>query len=253
MTHGEQIIEFSEREWTRKSQFNGIWSKELDEVFSDVAAYYDRANRFATLGLWDWLHNGFISTIELQGGQAMLDVCAGTNTIGISCMGRQPDLKVFAIDRSVAMQEMGRKSAAAQGFHVASTIGDVHHLPYPDNHFDLVTLRFASRHLKVVEVFREIKRVLKPGGTFYHCDMLRPANRIVENLYYAYLYFCLNTTALFFKSGSSALACRKYFVDAIQLFYSVDELSRLLQQLGFHNVEGKNILAGTVGYHKAVK
>ena len=37
------------------------------------------------------------------------------------------------------------------------------------------------------QVFGEILRVLKPSGRFYHCDMLRPANPLVETLYYSYL------------------------------------------------------------------
>jgi SAM-dependent methyltransferase len=58
-----------------------------------------------------------------------------------------------------------------------------HVLPFPDNHFDVVTLQYASRHLRVDRVFGEILRVLKPGGRFHHCDMLRPGNPLMERLY----------------------------------------------------------------------
>ena len=253
MANGVRTIHFSEREDVREDRFNQVWAKELDHVFADVAKYYDKANYVASLGLWGWFRDSFLSTMELQSNQKALDVCAGTNAIGIAMLQKQPDLQVNAIDRSKAMQEVGAKLAEEKGFHIESTIGDVHHLPFPDNHFDVVTLQFASRHLRVVEVFEEIKRVLKPGGHFYHSDMLRPGNRLIEKIHYSYLRLCLTITARIFSSGPAALNCRKYFVNALSMFYSVDELSDLLRQLDFHDVTSKTLMGGLLGFHKAVK
>ncbi|MCX7170914.1 MAG: class I SAM-dependent methyltransferase, partial [Proteobacteria bacterium] len=129
----------------------------------------------------------------------------------------------------------------------------VHSLPFPDNHFDVVTIQYASRHLRIREVFAEIHRVLKPGGRFHHCDMLRPANPIVKKLYYIYLRFCLSFTAMIFQSGPIANNCKKYFIDALDMFYSVEELSQVLQELKFRDVSAKTIMAGMIGFHRAVK
>ena len=151
------------------------------------------------------------------------------------------------------MQEVGRRRAQRLGLNIKSHICDVHRLPFPDNHFDVVTLQWATRHLRVIDVVSEIKRVLKPGGYFYHCDMLRPANKLVENIYCLYLTACVSTIARAFGSNEAAKKCRRYFVDAIRLFYSVEELSRLLTELGYPDVHGRSVLAGTVGFHKARK
>ena len=96
-----------------------------------------------------------------------------------------------------------------------------------------------------------IHRVLKPGGYFYHCDMLRPANPIIEQFYYLYLRASVGFTAWLFDSNRASLNCKTYFIDALKVFYSVDELSELLTQTGFTDVEGKGMLGGTVGFHKA--
>ena len=253
MANGVSTLRFSEREDIRENTFEHVWTEELDIVFADVASYYDNANLVASLGLWGLFRDSFVSTIELRGGQKALDVCAGTNAIGIALLKKQPDIKVYAIDRSVAMQEVGRERAEKQGLHIDSTIGDVHRLPFPDNHFDLVTLQFASRHLRITTVFHEIQRVLKPGGNFYHCDMLRPGNKIVQKMHYTYLKFCLTMTARIFSSGPAALGCRKYFIDALHMFYSADELSELLEHMGFVNVSSKSLLGGLLGFHKAAK
>jgi len=241
------------REIAREERFNVVWTQELNDVFADVAPYYDRANDIASLGLWGWFLRSFMDTVDIRPGERMLDVCAGTNAIGIALLKREPTLEVHAIDRSAAMQEVGRRRAEALGLRIRSVIHDVHSLPYPDNSFDLVTLQFASRHLRIRRVAEEIRRVLKPGGRFYHSDMLRPGNRAVEKLYYAYLRFCLWFTGFVFRSGPAALNCKEYFIQALQMFYSAQELSDLLEDAGFHNVTSKTVFAGMLGFHRAVK
>lgn len=253
MANGVELTTYVEKENNREDQFKQIWSEELNDVFADVAKYYDRANWVASFGLWGWLHRSFISMIELAPGTKALDVCAGTNAIGIAMLKKEPGITVQAIDRSQAMQDVGRQRAQKQGFHIESSIGDVHELPFPDNHFDVVTLQYASRHLRIVEVFKEIHRVLKPGGHFYHSDMLRPESRIVEFLYYSYLRFCLAVTGWLFRSSPAALACKKYFINALSMFYSSGEMSDLLRQLGFTNIKNKNMLLGMIGFHRGVK
>jgi demethylmenaquinone methyltransferase / 2-methoxy-6-polyprenyl-1,4-benzoquinol methylase len=244
---------YAERETKRSRAFEKIWGEVINDVFADVAKYYDRANVFATLGLIDPLRRCFIDTMALRPHEKVLDVCAGTNVIGIDLLRREPTLEVHAMDRSAAMQEVGGARAQALGLKVHSHIGDVHRLPFPDGHFDVVTLQWATRHLRAARVVAEIHRVLKPGGRFYHCDMLRPANRLIEEAYCLYLTACVGLVSWAFRSAPAALSCRRYFVDAIRLFYSTEEFSELLRQHGFTGVVGRSVLFGTVAYHSAIK
>jgi len=252
MSHTENVDNFCARESVREQAFANIWSNEINNVFADVAGYYDRVNRVASLGLIDWLRDSFISTIEVKPRQRVLDVCAGTNAVGIALLRKQPNLKMHAVDRSKEMQQVGQRQANAEGFHIESTISDVHTLPFPDNHFDVVTIQFASRHIKLITVVKEIKRVLKPGGHFYHSDLLRPGNPVVEKAYFAYLTACVSLVAWLFNSNRHALGCKEYFVDALRLFYSSEELTKLLSNQGFTAVSSKSLLGGAVGSHKAV-
>ncbi len=246
-------LEFENREQTRRQEFSPIWQDTLDAVFEDVAPYYDVASDVASLGLCSLWRRNFTTSVEVGAGDKVLDVCAGTNGVGIALLKRQPDLHVSAIDRSAAMQEEGQRRAQARGFKIESYIDDVHTLPFPDDSFDVVTLQFASRHLRVVDVFSEIRRVLRPGGSFYHCDMLRPENPVVASLYNGYLKACVSGTALAFGSGKAAWSCRRYFVRAIELFYSSAELTELLNRIGYTKVTSHNAPGGVIASHRAVK
>jgi len=231
------------RELARELRFSHFWNSQLDLVFADVAS----------LGLWNWFLRQHLDLVETQPGQRALDVCAGTNAVGIALLKKEPSLKVHAMDRSTAMQEVGRRRAKALGFRISSTIGDVHKLPFPDNHFDIVTLQWASRHLRIEEVLKEVRRVLKPGGHFHHCDMLRPNNPRVAKIYFGYLRFCLNLTAKVFRSKAPTLGCRDYFLDALEMFYSAGEFSQLCERNHFIQVKHKSLLGGMVGVHCAAK
>ena len=246
-------LDFSSREQKRTYEFSVIWNDGLDSVFTVIAPYYDFASNLASLGLFNLWRRRFVSFIEVAPGDSVLDVCAGTNGVGIGLLQQQPDLQVFALDRNAAMQAVGGAIARSSGFHIKSIINDAHKLPFPDNCFDVVTLQWASRHLQVVDVFSEIRRVLKPGGRFYHCDMLRPDSKPQEMLYSAYLKACVSITALIFRFGADAWHYRDYFVRAIQMFYSAEELTDLLRNIGFSEVSDRRAPGGIIACHMAVK
>lgn len=253
MHEGVPPLDFPNREWVREDAFSPVWKEKLDAVFTDVAPYYDVASNWASLGLCKRWRRRFVAAIALNPGDKVLDVCAGTNGVGIELLRRQPDIAVVAMDRSAAMQEVGRRKAREAGLVIESVIGDVHELPFPDESFDVVTLQWASRHLKIMDVATEIRRVLKPGGRFHHCDMLRPQNKLVGALYGAYLKACVSMTALAFGSGPEAWSCRDYFVRSIEMFYSAEEFSQMLERAGFTDIVSHVAAGGVVASHKAVK
>jgi ubiquinone/menaquinone biosynthesis C-methylase UbiE len=57
------------------------------------------------------------------------------------------------------------KLLGAHGAKITRTPGDFHKLDFPNNHFDFVVCSAVLHHaVNVVQVLREAKRVLKPGG-----------------------------------------------------------------------------------------
>ena len=194
------LASFDQREAHRRSLFSHTWRELIPKVFEDVPKYYRLGNIVASWGLWELWVWQFVRTIRLEPGYKVLDVCAGTNDIGIRLLRKQPDISVTAIDRSKEMQDEGQHRAGHYGVHIDSVIHDVHELPFPDGSFDVVTLQAASRHLQLDKVLPEILRVLQPGGIFYHCDMLKPSTRIVEWIYLRFLRLSVAWTGLDFRS-----------------------------------------------------
>jgi len=156
------------------------------------------------------------------------------------------------VDASEHMTAEGQRRAGERNLTIHARVCDAHELPFDDGSFDAVTLQFASRHLEIIKTFREIHRVLKPGGIFCHNDMLRPASRAVEVPYMIYLRFSVWFTARLFGSSTESLKCVGYFADAIRHFYRPRELAALLEGIGFENVENRDFLAGVIGIYSAI-
>jgi demethylmenaquinone methyltransferase/2-methoxy-6-polyprenyl-1,4-benzoquinol methylase len=243
------------REELRKQLFGGYWKHRIPEVFCDVWAYYDKGNRLASLGLCNWWSEQFVGAMRIPHGARVLDVASGTNDIPMRLLARDPTLRIDAVDRSAEMMAEGARRAAKAGYTVgdgcmlAHHISDVHKLPFDDATFDAVTLQFATRHLRVGEVFNEIHRVLKPGGVFYHNDMLRPQLKPIEECYLLFLRASVWLTAQVYGSSQASRLCIGYFADAIRHFYTPEEMTQLMHAIGFREIRHREFLTGALAFH----
>lgn len=243
-----------ELEEYRNTRFCQFWRGEhLHEVFRDVPEYYTEANFFASLGLCPWWMRRFTDSIHIESGKTVLDIATGTHEVAIQVLQKNPGIHMKAMDRSSEMVDFGQRRATELGLTIDADIGDIHHLPFADNSVDVVTLSFASRHLNVATVFKEVYRVLKPGGVFYHNDMLRPEWSIIKAGYLAFLRMWVPVTAIVFHSSKGSRDCSSYFVDSIRNMYSPSELSLLMESVGFHDVHSSTFLKGALAYHSGVK
>jgi malonyl-CoA O-methyltransferase len=104
-----------------------------------------------------------LDIVRLQ-PQRVLDLGAGTGQAARSLQRRYRSAQVLAVDLAPAMLRQGRRPLSfLRGF--ARIAADAHRLPLPDASLDLV---FSNLMLEWCHdpdvVFREIHRVLRPGG-----------------------------------------------------------------------------------------
>ena len=239
------------KENLRSHLFRDTWQNLIPAVFRDVPTYYDKGNAVASLGHCSRWSNTFATAIQrhLPQGARVLDVCSGTHDIPLRLFTIDPTLQVHAVDRSEHMTAEGQRRARERNLTIHARVCDAHVLPFADNSFDAVTLQFASRHLEIIRAFKEIHRVLKPGGIFCHNDMLRPASKVVEIPYLVYLRFSVWFTAMIFGSSAESKKCVGYFTNAIRHFYTPHELAVLLEGVGFASIESCHFLTGVLTYH----
>ncbi|GAA1230427.1 class I SAM-dependent methyltransferase [Oryzihumus leptocrescens] len=96
-----------------------------------------------------------------------LELGAGTGFFSLNLKQAGVLDEVHVTDLSPGMVEAARGNAAQLGFTVEGRVADAEGIPYDDDTFDVVVGHAVIHHIPDVEqAFREMLRVLKPGGRF---------------------------------------------------------------------------------------
>ncbi|MDD8025169.1 MAG: class I SAM-dependent methyltransferase, partial [Acidobacteriota bacterium] len=85
-------------------------------------------------------------------------------------LAKTTDLQVRALDIDPEALAIADRNIAAAGLRdrVKTVLGDIHKIPLPDDYADLVVSRGSLPFwTDKVQAFREIKRILKPGGVAF--------------------------------------------------------------------------------------
>ena len=105
-------------------------------------------------------------------GEHALDVGCGVG----HTLRRVAPLVAFAVgaDATFEMMQAGRDSVVTAP-NAAFAQSDATALPFPDASFDLATCRLAAHHFTdPAAAFRDVRRVLRPGGRFVLVDNYAP-------------------------------------------------------------------------------
>ena len=125
------------------------------------------------------IHSWGLHNISIQDNFTCLDIgCGGGNTVKVLAE-RVKQGKVYGLDHSEEMVELSKRlnrSVLARGV-VDITQGSVSDLPYADDYFDLITAFETIQFWPNLEGdLLEVKKVLKPSGTFLIVNRFPPEN-----------------------------------------------------------------------------
>ena len=105
-----------------------------------------------------------VETVDVQPGQRVLDVAAGTGSSALPAARRGAE--VTATDLTPELLDVGRAAADAAGLQLTWQTADAEALPHADATFDVVLscigVMFAPHHQEAAD---ELVRVCGPGGT----------------------------------------------------------------------------------------
>jgi len=153
----------------------------------------------------------------------ILDVGTGTAQIPLELSRRGLTVRVMAIDLASHMLQLALRNVLQAGQQESIKLEqvDAKDLPYADGTFDVVMSNSIVHHIpEPLAVLREMARVLKPGGTMFVRDLLRPDEvGTVDRLVVTY-------------AGDSNPHQQKMFRESLHAALRLDEVRDLLSQSG---------------------
>ena len=223
------------------------------EVFHSVAGKYDLMNDLMSFGvhrLWK------LFTRELAGvrpGQRVLDIAGGTGDIAKLLAERVGERgEVVLADINGSMLAEGRRRLVDRGLvgNVHYCQADAQYLPFPDNHFDCITIGFGLRNVTHKETALEsMFRVLKPGGALLVLEFSKPAAALRP----AYDLYSFKLLPLMGKLVADDADSYRYLAESIRMHPDQETLKGMMERAGFERVQYYNLTGGIVAVHRGFK
>jgi len=222
--------------------------------FDTVARKYDFMNTLLSFGIHHlWKRRG-TKMMALNSGDRIIDLCGGTGDLSIlagRAVGSSGLVVLYDINR--AMMEVGRPKVARSRpwkriFYVQ---GDAEQISFSDEHFDAAMVGFGIRNLTHMEEgFREMYRVLKPGGKLMCLEFSRPTAPVFRWLYDFYSFYIMPCLGQLFVGSRQAYT---YLPESIRMFPLAEELSAVLKKIGFTDVGFRRLTNGIAVIHSGRK
>lgn len=222
-------------------------------IFTSIAKRYDSFNALASMGVDRGWRRALVKACELTNESRVLDLCSGTGDVALAIARQAAPREIVATDFTPAMLQIAEVKAQSYSgpTQLSFEWADAQELPFDDAGFDVVTVAFGVRNLSDRDRnFREVLRVLKPGGRYVVLEFSRPKLAPWRAAYHVYLRNVIPAI------GGALTHDRDSFVylnDSIRAFPTQAELAAELRAAGFSAISWRDLTGGIAAIHIAVK
>jgi demethylmenaquinone methyltransferase/2-methoxy-6-polyprenyl-1,4-benzoquinol methylase len=216
------------------------------DMFDSTAEDYDRMEHILGLGSGMWYRGQALERAGLKPGMRVVDVGVGTGLVAHEAARIVGDASlVTGVDPSPGMM---KNAKVPQG--VVLVEGSAEAIPFPEAHFDFLSMGYALRHISDLSVaFREFHRVMKPGGKLCILEITYPESHWGRFLLKIYMKGLVPMLALVFARKKNTRRLWRYYWDTIEACVPPAQVLSTLEAAGFTNVrrhievKGMSILA----------
>lgn len=226
----------------------------VQRLFGRIARIYDLMNRLMSLGLDRYWRAFAARYLALATGELGLDLGTGTADLSIAvirCSG--PGTRMIGMDITPEMLDQGRIKLAHLGLQdrIELRVGDAEHIDLPDNSVDGCCSAFTVRNLTDIhQGFREMLRVVRPGGRVVCLEISHPPGRIFGALFYFYFY---KLAPLFGTIIGKAFEEYNYLPHSLTSFPDAPALQAIMEEVGWSEVHFYRLTGGIVAVHVGTK
>ena len=224
--------------------------KLVGEVFSSVAGKYDLMNDLMSLGVHRLWKRYLVGTSGVAKGDRVLDLAGGTGDIAALLHERVgPEGEVVVGDINAAMLGVGRDRLTdrglVQGLRWVQLNAEA--LPFPDGHFDLVTIAFGLRNVTdKAAALREMRRVLKVGGRALVLEFSQVKPAWFRPVYDFHSFKVLPALGKLFANDPGSY---QYLAESIRKHPDQATLQAMMAEAGFARCDYRNLSGGIVAIH----
>ena len=220
------------------------------EVFDSVAPRYDLMNDLMSGGLHRLWKRFTVRQAGLRPGMRVLDLATGSADLARAMAAERQGVEVWMTDINAAMLTVGRDRAIDAGMLLPVVQCDAENLPFPDRHFDRVTVAFGLRNMTHKDAaLAEMRRVLVPGGRLLVLEF----SRVWKPLAGAYDAFSFGVIPALGALVARDSASYRYLAESIRVHPDQQTLAEMMTAAGLRRVRWFNLAAGVVALHEGVR
>ena len=228
-------------------------TEQVRQMFDAIAPAYDFMNRAMTLGIDIWWRKLAVKRLKRIRPAAILDVATGTGDFAIQLNKSLHPHRITGIDLSQGMLDEARRKVKDKGREDVITFeqGDCMALPMADRTFDAVTVAFGVRNFEHLQQgYKEMARVLRPGGMLCVLELSTPRNRLIRWFYDLYTLHIIPAIGAM-KSGDKS--AYRYLPQSIAAVPQGEDMLELMRNAGLRDATFKCLTLGVCTIYTAVK